>query len=150
MNSERKIEANRRNAQRSTGPRSASGKMRVRRNALRHGLAALVIKDPLIPAEVDQLATAISSNDVDGVDRQQALIMAGCEVTLRHVRVARAQLMEQLMMRLSPTRDREKVRPMPMQGTDYYRDCIEPLRRLERYERRALSRRRRVCKSYAR
>src|SRR5947207_12729613 len=35
--SSRKIEANRRNARKSTGPRTATGKKRVSRNALRHG-----------------------------------------------------------------------------------------------------------------
>jgi hypothetical protein len=38
MASERQIAANRRNALSSTGPRSASGKKRASRNALRHGL----------------------------------------------------------------------------------------------------------------
>jgi hypothetical protein len=37
------IEANRRNAKRSTGPKSDDGKQRVRGNALKHGLAALTI-----------------------------------------------------------------------------------------------------------
>jgi hypothetical protein len=40
MATERQIAANRRNAERSTGPRTAAGKERSRRNALRHGLAA--------------------------------------------------------------------------------------------------------------
>src|SRR5262245_12450232 len=40
MNSERKAASNRRNAQRSTGPKSVAGKNVVRRNALRHGLTA--------------------------------------------------------------------------------------------------------------
>jgi len=35
--SSRKVEANRRNARKSTGPRTATGKKRVSRNALRHG-----------------------------------------------------------------------------------------------------------------
>jgi len=40
MASERQIAANRRNAARSTGPRTAGGKLRSRRNAYRHGLTA--------------------------------------------------------------------------------------------------------------
>jgi hypothetical protein len=45
--SPKKIEANRRNAMKSTGPRTAEGKLRSRRNGLRHGLAAEV----LVPQE---------------------------------------------------------------------------------------------------
>ncbi len=40
MATERQIESNRRNALRSTGPRTAEGKVRSRANALKHGLAA--------------------------------------------------------------------------------------------------------------
>src|SRR5208337_1255285 len=44
------IEANRRNAQRSTGPKTDEGKCRARCNALRHGMAALTIV-PALPQE---------------------------------------------------------------------------------------------------
>jgi len=44
------IEANRRNAQRSTGPKTDEGKARARCNALRHGMAALTIV-PALPQE---------------------------------------------------------------------------------------------------
>src|SRR3954447_20946449 len=40
MTSFRQIEANRRNARRSTGPTTDKGKLRSRRNAVRHGLTA--------------------------------------------------------------------------------------------------------------
>ena len=40
MASERQVAANRRNAARSTGPRTAAGKLRSRQNAYRHGLTA--------------------------------------------------------------------------------------------------------------
>jgi hypothetical protein len=44
------IEANRRNSKRSTGPKSDEGKGRVRRNAIKHGLAAFTIV-PVLPDE---------------------------------------------------------------------------------------------------
>ena len=42
MVSEKKAEANRKNAQKSTGPKSSEGKARSSRNALTHGLTAEV------------------------------------------------------------------------------------------------------------
>jgi len=59
MASDRKVAANRRNSRRSSGPRTVAGKLTVSRNALRHGLAAVTIRDLGIAAEVDRLATAI-------------------------------------------------------------------------------------------
>jgi hypothetical protein len=47
MTSLKQIEANRRNAHRSTGPTSDSGKARSRRNAVRHGLSAETVVEPL-------------------------------------------------------------------------------------------------------
>jgi len=47
MTSLKQIEANRRNALKSTGPRSENGKHASRRNALRHGFTAETILEPL-------------------------------------------------------------------------------------------------------
>src|SRR5262249_21705911 len=47
MTSARQQEANRRNALKSTGPRTLSGKLVSRRNALRHGLTAETLIEPL-------------------------------------------------------------------------------------------------------
>ena len=49
MASQKQIEANRKNAQRSTGPRSDAGKAAARLNAIRHGLRAEVIT--VLPGE---------------------------------------------------------------------------------------------------
>src|SRR5437763_11029076 len=47
MTSVRQLEANRRNALKSTGPRSEAGKRVSRRNALRHGFTAETVVEPL-------------------------------------------------------------------------------------------------------
>jgi hypothetical protein len=47
MTSLKQIEANRRNALKSTGPRSEAGKERSRRNGVRHGLTAETVIEPL-------------------------------------------------------------------------------------------------------
>jgi hypothetical protein len=54
MSSDRQIEANKQNAQRSTGPRTADGRARVASNALKHGLTGRQIVLPgEDPAEFD-------------------------------------------------------------------------------------------------
>ena len=54
MTSQRKIEANRRNAQKSTGPKTEEGKNKVRFNALQHGLCAETIVLPHEDAQAYQ------------------------------------------------------------------------------------------------
>lgn len=70
--SEKKAAANRQNAQRSTGPRTAAGKVRSSRNSTRHGLFSrdLVLtagNSPENPAEYaacrDSLAATVDSDD---------------------------------------------------------------------------------------
>ena len=51
MTSEKKTEANRRNALKSTGPRTPEGKAAVRLNALRHGLRS---EEILLPGENEE------------------------------------------------------------------------------------------------
>ena len=51
MISQRKVEANRRNAAKSTGPRTAAGKDKVRFNAVTHGLTATTV---ILPHEDEQ------------------------------------------------------------------------------------------------
>ncbi len=48
MTSQRRLEANRRNALKSTGPKTPEGKAAVRLNALKHGLLS---RDILLPGE---------------------------------------------------------------------------------------------------
>ena len=68
--SERKKAANRANAQKSTGPKTAEGKARSRLNAVTHGLCAVVIEIPgedreLLEKRVRGTTTGTSWNGVN-------------------------------------------------------------------------------------
>jgi hypothetical protein len=79
MTSFRQIEANRGNALRSTGPRTADGKRRSRRNAVRHGLTAETVVVALEDIEDYQAFEAAVSADYDGrtaVERELVLRLA--------------------------------------------------------------------------
>jgi len=64
LTSECKIEANRANARASTGPKTAPGRTRAARNALRHGLSLPVCSGPVLSEEVETLAREIAGPDV--------------------------------------------------------------------------------------
>jgi len=62
MTSDRKVAANRRNAQKSAGPRTLSGKAIASMNALKHGLCS---RKPLIPGENEADFNRFSEGWVD-------------------------------------------------------------------------------------
>ena len=66
--SEARREANRRNAQLSTGPRTEAGKDRSRRNALTHGLSAEVVRLPEDDAAIGAAAAAVAGPVAPALD----------------------------------------------------------------------------------
>jgi hypothetical protein len=88
MTSIRQIEANRRNANRSTGPRTEEGKRRSRRNALRHGLTAETVIDGLEDCEDYRAFEAAVIADYDAqtaVERELVLRLASLLWRLRRI-----------------------------------------------------------------
>jgi hypothetical protein len=143
MASDRKSAANRRNSRRSSGPRTVAGKLKVSRNALRHGLAAATLRDSGIAAEVDRLATAIGGENADAAQREQALIIAESQLTLLRVRAVRTSIFEQMLVATGAADTQEPSEQLlgRQRAGVIGRSHFEQLRRLERYERRAFSRR---------
>jgi hypothetical protein len=63
MISARKLRANRANSRRSTGPKTSAGRATAARNSRRHSLAIPIPSDPALSAEVDAIAQMIAGND---------------------------------------------------------------------------------------
>jgi hypothetical protein len=132
--SKRQIGANRTNALKSTGPRSKAGKEASSRNALRHGLAMSIGSDPAFRDDIEKLAIALSGSEkmqnAHGIAREAAEAM----LELSRIRKFRTSLFEKLYATgpVDPNRLAE---------------LNTNLAKLERYERRAFSRRRHALRS---
>src|SRR4051812_6559710 len=95
MTSERRIAANRANARRSTGPRTAAGKLRAIQNARRHGLAA-VLRAAGQRTYLESVATALCAGDSNPQLFEQALVIAQVDQVRRCVANQRVLLIERL------------------------------------------------------
>jgi hypothetical protein len=95
MATERQIAANRANAKKSTGPKTAAGKQRSSRNAFRHGLSGPLPDDPVTLAMIDDIASAVA-REVDD-ESPQAVTFARSQLELRRIREVRNRLMTGLV-----------------------------------------------------
>jgi hypothetical protein len=160
MSSEKQIEANRRNAQKSKGPRTAAGKARASRNSRKHALCTISRNNPLYAPRIEAIARAICSEATNAELWEQALIIGECTTLLACARAERIALIERLLgdprvhiadiqgaggaelgaSRGNPALRRDGHEAMGLAAWDF--------NRLERYERRALSRRKRAIETF--
>jgi hypothetical protein len=94
MASERQIAANRRNARKSTGPRSTAGKKRAGRNAYRHGLSVSMSSNAAFAKELDRLVREIAGDTKNAIVLERARAVAEAELDLARVRRAKVALIE--------------------------------------------------------
>ncbi|MCB5176418.1 hypothetical protein [Microvirga lenta] len=118
MTSQRKITANRANAQRSTGPRSAAGKASSRRNATRHSLAVPVSAVPDLARAAAQLARHIAGGQTTNPAIVEAATqLAEAAIDVLRVRQARAQAIGELVSLLDlppPPPADKRLPPLPV------------------------------------
>ena len=93
MTSERKIRANRQNARASTGPKTANGRARSARNALRHGLSLSVLLSAALCRDVDALARELAAPDAKAHVLERARRLAETQIDLCRVRYAQHHLL---------------------------------------------------------
>ena len=123
MASEKQIQANRKNAKNSTGPKTAAGRARSRRNALRHGLSLPLTLDTEMAAKADLIRQSLVAEQAKPTQVVAAIEFAQAQLDLLRIRAVRRQMMA-----------------VP----DLVSGDLTHLRRLvalDRYERRALARR---------
>jgi hypothetical protein len=94
MTSDRQRAANRANAQRSTGPRSFSGKAIASQNALRHGLSSRLGEDPEQDQREEALAQTIAGPEAGSSELHYARTVSGATLQLTRIRALRATLMD--------------------------------------------------------
>lgn len=126
MATEKQIAANRANAKRSTGPKTAVGKSRSRRNAFRHGLSLGITRDDISSGKIDALARALVRDENDGQQLFLATSMAVAQVNLLHIERTRKDMM------------------VVLEGRDSDSGTLRRLAALDRYERYARTKRRRA------
>ena len=143
MSSRTRRAANRINAKRSTGPRTAAGKSRVAKNALRHGLAAgansgLLNVEPLAHQILTENPTASAGAVLAAAEAQAYLlqVLAAKEDLILNAMQARADLWDGA----SP-RNAEAILGLALL------DCAARLRVMDEYERKARSRRKKAFRA---
>ena len=131
MTSERKAISNAKNAARSTGPRSKGGKARSSQNATRHGLAKRFGRDAEDIRNIERLARAVIAAGAN-CSKDTARALATVQLELIHIRKVRADACD------------SSVDQIASDGS--LLSMLAKTEGFDRYERRAMSRFRRVLR----
>ncbi len=132
MASAAQIAANRRNALRSTGPRTAAGKARSRRNAHKHGLYARVEPPPPEDAaQIDRL-TAEYRRRLQPADQiEEGLVR---RLALTQFRLSRIPILEAALLNSQIAKAKLRCQDLPLAVGRAVRACAGALEKLSRYE----------------
>lgn len=130
-----KIAANRRNAARSTGPRTAAGKARSRRNAFLHGLSVSQKRSDAYANELAALTDTLIAMTGVAPDIARSVAAARLEV----LRVRRATVGTINRHRQEQHGGAEKTLSDAARAALAIVACLPTLVSFERYERRAIS-----------
>jgi hypothetical protein len=127
--SEKQIAANRANAKKSTGPKTAAGKLKSSQNAYFHGLTSPLQLDHASLAKVEVLVRTVTDEDESEAKLKSAAEFAKAQVQLERIRTTR----EKLMATFDPKQPDVRT--------------LQRLAALDRLERYAITERRRALRT---
>ena len=137
MTSFRQIEANRRNAQPSTGPLTDEGKKRSSQNAVRHGLTAETVIDALEDGEdyaAFEMAVTADYDAQPAVERELALRLASLLWRLRRATAIESGLFKIQAKQLLQFRPRQQIHMERQKMIDStYRDVVGTEENIKRH-----------------
>jgi hypothetical protein len=145
MTSVAQIVANRKNGAGGCGPRTATGKTRSRRNALRHGLTVNILNDSAVRPEAEELAKAIAGPNVNSARLADARTIAVTLVVLFRIRDAQVKLMDSACP--APLMASE-VLGQEAFSAEALLEVLPQLARWHDYERKVLSRLKRAIREF--
>jgi hypothetical protein len=107
MATEKQIAANRANAKRSTGPKTAAGRKKSSRNAHRHGLSRdLPMDDPVFRARMNSLAEVfLDGEEPTDENLAAAAEAADAQVQLLRIREVRTDMLKDILRQRQELQD---------------------------------------------
>ena len=135
-----KSKADQRSERKGGGPRTAAGKTVSRMNARKHGLSMPVMMDRNFHKTAFDLAHAIAGQGANGAIFGQALVVAECELMLQRIDQARVAVIELAMLKVPNQADTTTTTEL----AGAFVEALPTLSGIERYERRAYSRKKRA------
>jgi hypothetical protein len=135
MATDRQVASNRRNGALSRGPKTLAGKARSSRNAVKHGLSIAITSDRASSREIEVLARKLAQLGA-GDSLGQARLAAEAELELNRVRGAFEAVLTREGVVGGGVDEAERAAALIR--------ALPELEKLDRYERRAFSKRKRA------
>ena len=142
MASERKIKANRANALASTGPKTTQGKARAALNARRHGLA--ICDNSFFADDINRLTQKIAGKNAAIELTETARRIAEAQIELKRIRRVRMDIFARNMNGL----DNRNYNAGFNKTSVILTNLVQQLVKVDRYEQRALSRRKFAIRAF--